>query len=215
MPSDADNPDSPAASRESFVEHLANVMMNASRDYMWEKVSTFDLKSEEFEKFFTDAMNESDRALAVLIPSYIDERMKELFMAALNGGIRGGHASLFETMGPLSTFSARIQMAGALCWISRRTYLMLNALRKIRNEFAHNPFVSGFDHSKIKPFVDQLPAIEEAILEGINDESVAPKDRWSLRHRYYARAVMTAYGVITELAIGPRPESRTDARRGE
>ena len=84
-----------------------------------------------------------------MIPSYIDERMKDLFTGALNGDIRGGHASLFDTMGPLSTFSARIQMAGTFVLIGKRTYLMLNAIRKIRNEFAHNPFVSGFDDPKI------------------------------------------------------------------
>lgn len=186
------------------IEDLVEVAMDAMRDHMWQCASEFDLKVEEFKKFFAEAMSESDRALAVLIPSYIDERMKDLFAAALNGQIRGGHASLFDNMGPLSTFSARIQMAGALCWIDRGTYMALHAMRKIRNEFAHNPFVNRFDDPRVRPFVDQLPAIEETILNHARGYSLVPLDRWTLRRRYYARAVMTAHGVIMELAIGPQ-----------
>ncbi len=57
--------------------------------------------------------------------------------------------ALFENRGPLQDFSARIQVAFALNLIDRGTFVDLNALRDIRNAFAHTPEALDFDRPDV------------------------------------------------------------------
>ena len=51
------------SSRNARREHLANVMMDACREHVWESTSSLDLKVDEFEQFFSSALVDSNRAL--------------------------------------------------------------------------------------------------------------------------------------------------------
>jgi hypothetical protein len=65
---------------------------------------------------------------------------------------------LFDGYGPLSSFSAKIEVAFALGFITEMERRYLHAIRDIRNQFAHstNPNLS-FDHDEIRALCAKLP----------------------------------------------------------
>lgn len=67
-------------------------------------------------------------------------------------------ARLFEGYGPLTHFSAKIDIAFALGLINGTTRQLLHGIREIRNEFAHSddPGMS-FDHHALTPLLQKLP----------------------------------------------------------
>ena len=76
---------------------------------------------------------ESDRACAVLGAALLDARLESLYSRRLLC-----FKNELLSNGPLSAFSTRIRLARALSWISDDVQYDLNAIRSIRNEFAHN-----------------------------------------------------------------------------
>jgi DNA-binding MltR family transcriptional regulator len=92
-------------------------------------VRSFDLNA--FSSVFRD---ESDRACAVLGAAQLDARLESLFERRL----RFDQKALLTSMGPLSTFSARIKVSQALAWIHPDVAYDLDQIRQIRNEFAHS-----------------------------------------------------------------------------
>lgn len=77
---------------------------------------------------------ESDRACAVLGAAMLDALLEDLFRKRLTK-----HADeLLSHQGALSTFSGRIMLARALEWISAEVQADLDAIRRVRNDFAHH-----------------------------------------------------------------------------
>lgn len=85
---------------------------------------------------------ELDRALELVLRAYLPpgKARKELF----SGGTP-----------PLGTFSSKISLCRALHLISEEEYALLHVIRKIRNEFAHNPSVS-FASSNIQIMMESI-----------------------------------------------------------
>lgn len=63
---------------------------------------------------------------------------------------------IFESFGPLSTFNTRILMAYALGLLNDDTFKELEAMRKIRNEFAHAITLVDFETEKIAHMVKAM-----------------------------------------------------------
>jgi DNA-binding MltR family transcriptional regulator len=119
---------------------------------------------------------DSDRAAAVLGASVLDAQLEDLFRGALLPYTpTNAFDGLFESNGPLSTFSARINLAFTLGWISDAVRRDLHVLREIRNSFAHS-----FDHAasfadagipdRLKALVSPAP-LDDFALEAIPDLS--------------------------------------------
>ena len=88
---------------------------------------------------FTQTLREeTDRACGVLGAALLDKKLKLIFERRL----RHLHDALLGPMRPLGSFSSRIHTAHALAWISDAAARDLNAVRDIRNKFAHS-----FDHT--------------------------------------------------------------------
>lgn len=80
-------------------------------------------------------VNESDRAAGVLAPAFLDGARLQLVRAVLlDTPARKG---LLRAQGPLSTYSARVDLANALGLTSDETGSDLVLLGTIRNKFAH------------------------------------------------------------------------------
>lgn len=79
----------------------------------------------------------SDRAAAVVAGAFLDEVLHELLQDAFVKRSKEGQRKLFHGNGPLSTFSAKIELAFSLGLISEHEHFVLNSIRGIRNEFAH------------------------------------------------------------------------------
>jgi DNA-binding MltR family transcriptional regulator len=90
-----------------------------------------------------DALNkEGDRAAVLIGASVLDSQLEDLFRASLVGFTpKDSYEGMYGSNGPLATFSARINLAYCLGWISDEVRRDLHAIRGIRNRFAH-----GFEH---------------------------------------------------------------------
>lgn len=95
------------------------------------------LRDLSFDAFASRLAAESDRACGVLGAALLDASLEDLFRRSL----KHEQDELLGPNGPLGTFSARIRIARSLCWIDDDTANDLNAIRGIRNDFAHS-----FDH---------------------------------------------------------------------
>lgn len=87
-------------------------------------------------------LNESDRAVGVLAPAFLDTVLEQLLRLAL--AKEESTDNLLRDQGPLSAFSARIDMARSLGLIEKDVWRDLHLFRKIRNDFAHSVDVHGF-----------------------------------------------------------------------
>jgi len=188
------------------IEKIATELENVVVSSLLEKLSTSTFDSDEMIKFFISLENESDRALAIVTFSFIDDKIKELMMRETNHDISGGPDTLFENFGPLATSSARIKVAAALYWISPNTYEGLELLRKIRNEFAHRPFLEGFNDTKITGYLNSIYTLiseaEDKILNSL-DETDINRNEISKRILFHMRAALICQQMVRELLSAP------------
>ncbi len=188
--------------RDDLLVRVAKAIEDEHYKQLNKKLSEHNLKPKEFEEFFLALRAEGDRALAIVSYAYIDERLKDLFGSALNGKIAGGLKSLLDGMGPLSSSGARIQVAGALYWLRPDTYHNLGLLRKIRNDFAHDPAANDFSHRRIAGLITSMTPLEEPILKVLSD-SEATVRKLAVRELFFIRAAITCQSMISEIAAFP------------
>lgn len=98
---------------------------------------------------------ESDRGCALMGASYVDDRLADLLKKKLllNSDLR---ERMFDYIGPLGSFSARINMAYAIGLIPANLRRELHVMRDIRNVFAHRAAHLTFESPEISPLVDKL-----------------------------------------------------------
>jgi hypothetical protein len=93
--------------------------------------------------------NTDARVVAIVALSYLEEYLERAIyhkMPGLNADLKD---KLFKGYGPLSTMSAKIDVAAALNLIPhvcRKDYILLT---RVRNRFAHKLSVTSFDHPDI------------------------------------------------------------------
>ena len=80
---------------------------------------------------------ESDRASVIVGAASIEYQLQQMLIKALRP-CEAKKDSLFEYYGPLSSFKDKIDMCYRLGLIGDFSYKPLNAIREIRNEFAHS-----------------------------------------------------------------------------
>lgn len=91
---------------------------------------------------------ETDRGCALHAASYLDNELAVMLASHFVDDAKT-HKELFKSTGGLATFSARIAIAFALGLIPENVRNDLSLIRKIRNDFGHNPARIGFDHEPI------------------------------------------------------------------
>src|SRR5262245_15222940 len=97
---------------------------------------------------------ETDRGCALVAAAYFDTALISLLRATM---IEDRTSDEFlESNGPLSSFSARIDAAYVFGLIAPLVRRDLHYIRKIRNEFAHDPEHLDFSNNRIRDFCHQL-----------------------------------------------------------
>jgi len=91
----------------------------------------------------TELENMSDRATIIVMASILDVQLENLLKAYLIDCTES--ANLFNSNGPISTFSSKIDMCYCLGIISKHEFDTINILRRIRNKFAHEIAANSFD----------------------------------------------------------------------
>ncbi len=196
----SDKPD--ASSRNPQVEALAKLLHESARDALFERVGRIQYDSSKFEAFFVSLNTESDRALAIVAFSFVDEQLKDLLIRAMDLTTVGGPDPLFGSLGPLATASARLKLAAALRWIHPDVYHDLDLIRKIRNEFAHKPFLKGFDHARILGYLSSMHRFEETVRKKFGDDARDPTTL-SLREKFHIRCIVATMSMVAEMLTAP------------
>lgn len=98
---------------------------------------------------------ESERGMTVLVAAELDRVLEVVLKSYLAPG--KARDDLFSGGSPpLGTFSARINVARALHLIREDEYELLHLIRRIRNEFAHNPD-AAFTDGRISSWLGAIP----------------------------------------------------------
>ncbi len=133
-------------------------------------------------------MAESDRAVAVLAPAFIDAILHDLLRSVLVAG--KSTDNLLSDQRPLSTFSAKIDMVHALGLIKDDAWHDLHLLRKIRNDFAHNIDAHTFDFEPVQN------RCSEFLLQKRWSKPVNTTDCQSTRHKF----LFVAWALVSDIA---------------
>src|SRR5262249_6706493 len=97
-----------------------------------------------------EAMDQdSDRAVAVVGATFLDEALRRYVCARFVVLSAKESDALFEPDMPLGSFSAKIKIAHALGLIGTQTRRDLDQIRGVRNVFAHSQRMLTFDTQEI------------------------------------------------------------------
>ncbi len=112
---------------------------------------------EDLERFLHDLQSESERGLALVAASVLDDKLRGVLAAFFVEG-KVGLGLLDSGNAPLGTFSARADACLTLGLIDDFEYSEINLIRKVRNEFAHGLHGTTFQKEPIRGFCSNLKA---------------------------------------------------------
>lgn len=133
----------------------------------------------------------SDRAMAIVCASIIDDGLTSLLKLRLINDAKI-QKKLLEGQGPLATFAAKIDAGYALNLYSKETHSDLDIIRNIRNKAAHTTTPFSFDahESKImslnipKRYFFEIDDVESndwtiMFIRGLEEVGTSPKLRFA------------------------------------
>ncbi|MHC4268232.1 MAG: hypothetical protein ACYSTS_07170 [Planctomycetota bacterium] len=121
----------------------------------------YDLSGEWSDHFEISIKSESTRAKVILSACYLDKLLNQLLEILLKPN-DAKNDSLFDgPTAPLSTFSAKIELAARMGTIDNDTKKSLHLVRKIRNQFAHSLSDCDFNDSKIENWNKELHELND------------------------------------------------------
>lgn len=124
--------------------------------------------SDTFTELFEKLLNESSRGAILIGTSYVEENLEKFILKILPSKQKKDTSRLLKYPGPLSSFSAKLELSYAFRLIPERTYNALNYLKKIRNDAAHSS--NDFKLSKFE--IDNIFNIGDGFQTMINDSSI-------------------------------------------
>lgn len=132
-------------------------------------MSTFNEALEKVEALIFEIEGQSDRAAAIVGAAWVEEELESairLFLIDDKESIK----RLFGKSSPLSSFSAKIDLACVLGMCSRVIAKDLHTIREIRNDFAHNTLTKdnamlGFNSGHIRDKCMTLKCVAHEVPE--------------------------------------------------
>ena len=110
---------------------------------------------QDFTRFLSEFQGETDRGAALVGAALIDLRLSETLRAFMVSPKAAGDL-LDGGSAPLGTFSSRIKATFSLGLIDRHERTECDLIRKVRNEFAHQPHGITFADPKIEALCERL-----------------------------------------------------------
>jgi DNA-binding MltR family transcriptional regulator len=157
--------------------------------------------AEQIQAAFRELQGQTDRGAAVIAGSMLEEMLRILLVQRMTPLSNRRHDAIFGKMAPLSSFSAKIEMALALGVITENFYYQLHAIREVRNRFAHQIEGLTFDH----------PDIQKAMHVA---RSRSPKavhdDKSDFMLRFLASAYMLGISARDDIRIKTLSETHAD-----
>ena len=121
-------------------------------------------KKDDINKIDLLLKSESDRGVVLVSASFIEYSLQELLSTKLTLTNKQKR-DYFKGNGFLSTFSSRIKLARAIELINEETFNNIEAVRGIRNSYAHE-----FEDKKLIDYKNQIDKIKIPDIGKIKDE---------------------------------------------
>jgi DNA-binding MltR family transcriptional regulator len=167
---------------------------------------------------FKKLVGETDTGIAIITAAYFDDCLGRLFSLRIDGSNNKMRDEILEFNGPLGTFSSRISLAAGLKFVTQRTYRRVNTIRKIRNEFAHNPFGVSFNSKKIKDWVVGIDVNHKEFFDLIRKDknvrtATKQPSRLTMKEMFLVKSSLAlAYMVSEMIAMPAASQNRVPAR---
>jgi DNA-binding MltR family transcriptional regulator len=115
-----------------------------------------DITNKFWERLHLELDTETDRSISIVAGALIDEALKETLKARLIPAVKKDRCVLNGGNSPIGSFSSRIDLCYQLGLISGVMQRDLHIVRKLRNDFAHNPFDLSFESESVKNRIKEL-----------------------------------------------------------
>lgn len=130
---------------------------------------------ESLEALLKEWLNESDRGCVLVSAAYLEDTLETLLRTHLSSDtncVKKAVDPLFQTMGPLSSFSAKIKLVFALKLVNAGQFCDLEIVRKVRNNVAHSFDKATFSSQQIADYTSSLTSSDRAIRK-MNTENIS------------------------------------------
>lgn len=132
----------------------------------------------EYERSVLDALDhDSDRAVAIIVGSMIEERLKRALLSNMERH-KPIEERMFQPSGPLGPFSAKIDLAFLMGLISAEAHRDLAIFKDVRNAFAHHLNIQDFRSQAIRDKTTNLKLVHSYVSElpdGQSSVGLAPQ----------------------------------------
>jgi hypothetical protein len=121
--------------------------------------------TEQVKAFLEEVKSQTDRGAAIVASAVVENLIEVVILERLIELPGERKDALFYRMGaPLSSFSAKVEMAFALGIIANELRLTLHLIRDLRNKFAHRVEALTFDHQDIDSIIKSRasPSVRES-----------------------------------------------------
>jgi DNA-binding MltR family transcriptional regulator len=111
---------------------------------------------EEITKILHAMSRKADTAYIIVSGTALEDLLEQAILAQMRNLSNTAYMRLFRNYGPLSGFSAKIDIAFALNIIEKDTATDFHAVREIRNAFAHAKTHLDFESKELRPLFQKF-----------------------------------------------------------
>jgi mannitol operon repressor len=130
---------------------------------------------DDLSRFLREIQNESDRGLALVGASVIDDKLRATIKSFLVD-CKASSKLLDDPSAPLTTFSSRIDVCLSLGLIDRFEYDEVTLIRKVRNAFAHGLHGTTF---QTEPIPGLCSTLKCPLPDGAGYPTASPRFRYT------------------------------------
>ncbi|WP_414730131.1 hypothetical protein [Zhongshania aliphaticivorans] len=118
-----------------------------------------ELTDKYWDRLHLELGHESDRAIVIVAGALLDDALNETIQAYLVPAEKKEWCVFSSVNSPVSSFSSRINLCFQLGLISNVMQRDLHIVRKLRNDFAHNPFDLSFETPSVASRIEELDRV--------------------------------------------------------
>lgn len=139
------------------------------------------------------------RAAAIVAAALMQDRVANLVKDQLrDGNTKDG---LFKENGRLSDFDIQSKLAYTLRVISKDAYRDCQLVGRIRNAFAHNLSVTGFDHPLVAEYCRDLSLVDKHLFDDPGDDANGVSPRFFVQNLTEELAINRSRYQLTAMII--------------
>jgi DNA-binding MltR family transcriptional regulator len=158
--------------------------------------------------YFRSLFKESDRGAVLISATRLEEKLGLLhrnYITHQVGDSKKVLEELFRPYAPLSSFSAKIQLAYAYGLIEAEDYADLNVLRKIRNDAAHTSVEFSLETNEMRQRIMHIKAAHRVLsLLPMMTELFTPEELAALNEPEVVQEHVKMYYILSCFALEAR-----------